>query len=839
MSKNDELDRRRAAAFAWRFTRPGEAVDLPEDEPADAQEMPVGGYETAAGTQDPAHQAASARDKREPPDVCANLTDAIEQVRRNAEIELFTALAPLLLRAGDVALEIFNMEGYPWQSDRLCERASYCRLGPGETSWGPATAAGPPYGNRKRLELVLELARTQALSSLTSLMLAISGGRCARVARAQAAAVRVARLLDDGPGHIARCVPEDALSDEHARRVLVPVLRRALRSRHFLRRCRALELLDRHFPDAILPADVCFLLHDMVLHALPEYHDDEELTQAESSFLALLERALVRLRPLDALEPLVHMIQGACARRQTDPSFGDVAWALRMLAILAPEAAAPHIDRQLAQAPWLWRDMALDAVRRLPEELARPRLLLAAADGVPEIAEQAQAIWRERYGEACPFDPLSGIELALLEGPPSEQMRARLAVLRGGSFEARAAMVGQLLDEAPDPEAFVLLLFTALDRRVWPHRMGLDDDGSPASFFRVLAARFGPLVIDGLLALADRHSKGEHDWLRQLALLVTSGAISEAAYPRLRAAAVHHWSDTDKWTRKFVLAIIAHIGPPHELDERHWQVALDPAESGGMRAAAARALARLPAGDERRDAAVLAKMEGAYAMPDMPRFARAAAVGFACALPAAFDLAERALAEVGATRPEDPLVIAALAACVEGLTAAGRLSDNFVIEALGRPGTYLCAAAARHARSHAVQTSEAEVLFTVLGGDDPVCAAEAALTLVSGGAMSPHHPALFGIARRAPRAPRAWLVHMMRSRGASWSYLWPLLEPLLSSTDPAVHDALYCMSSKFTSEGLPKKLRPLLSRVLDPALRRHLERTLAWGNDGYWKDQQK
>ena len=528
-SKSDELDRRRAAAFAWRSTIPGEADDLPEEEPADGQETAVGeGHETAAGTRNPAPPVAAAkRDKREPPDVCANLTDAIEQVQRGAEVDLLGALAPLLRHAGDVARELCDLERYPWQSERLRNRGAFCRHGRGEKSWSPAPAAGPHYGNRKRLEVVIELARARALSSLTSLMLAISGGHCAPVSRAQAAAVRVARLLDDGPGHIASCVPEDALSEGHARRVLVPMLRRALRSRHFLRRCRALALLDRHFSDAILPADVAFQLHDIVLHALPEYRDDQELAQAVISFLALLERAIVRLRPVNAIEPLVRMLQGPGARRQTDPLPGDEAWVLRMLAILAPEAAVPHIDRRLAQAPWLCRETALDAVRHLPDEQARPLLLAAAADGVLEIAQRAQAIWRERYGEACPFDPLSGLELALLEDPPSERMRARLTVLRSGPIEDRVTIIGHLLGEAPDPEAFVLLLFTALDRRVWAHRMGLDNDGSGSlpSFFRVLSARFGLLVIDGLLALADRHSKGNYDWLHQLALLGTSSKL--------------------------------------------------------------------------------------------------------------------------------------------------------------------------------------------------------------------------------------------------------------------------------------------------------------------------
>jgi hypothetical protein len=168
------------------------------------------------------------------------------------------------------------------------------------------------------------------------------------------------------------------------------------------------------------------------------------------------------------------------------------------------------------------------------------------------------------------------------------------------------------------------------------------------------------------------------------------------------------------------------------------------------------------------------------------------------------------------------------------------MSEAFLREALGQPGTYLCAAAARHALGRALQTPEVQALFAVCAGGDPVCAAEAALTLLSGGAISPRDPELFAIAARALPAQSAALVHAMQARGASWSHLWPLLESLLSSADSTVHDVLRRMAPQFTSEGLPEKLRPLLPRVVDPGLRRYIESTLAWASrarDRYWKDR--
>ena len=481
--------------------------------------------------------------------------------------------------------------------------------------------------------------------------------------------------------------------------------------------------------------------------------------------------------------------------------------------------------------------MATEAAGRLPDALARPRLLAAAADGVPEIAERAQAIWRERYAEACPFDHMSGVMLALLDGPPSEQMLSRLIVLRSSPLEVRAAMVAVLLDEAPDPEALVLLLFAALDARIWEHQThpGLPRDR--ASFCRALIERFEARAVAGLLALDARFPMGEFGWLHVIAALATAGAIPEMTYPGLRAAAARRFGNPDERPAYDAIAILAHVIPPPELTDRLWQMAREPAETSYFRDVIVRALARLPAGDGRLDAMVVTEMDSALAVPDLPRFARAAAVGFGRTLAAAVALTERALSEFGAARPEDPRVITALVGCVEALAAVGCLSDTFLREALARPGSYLCAIAARHALQCELTEPEAEALVAVLACEDPACAAEAACTLLGRDSIGPTHPGLFAIAARAPLVLRAELVYRMRMRGAPWSLLWPLLEPLLVAADPDVADPLRHIAHEFDKEGLPKKLRPLLPRVADPELRRDIEGILAWTGNRHWKDQ--
>jgi hypothetical protein len=840
MSKDDELDRRRAAAFAWRFTRPDEAVDLPEDGRADTGETAVDqSHETVVGTQAPAPPAASpTRNKRERTDVCAALTHAIEPVRRSAEVELLGTVAPLLLHACAVARELCDLERYPWQSARMHDLAFRCRHVPSAEDWvAEATSTGwPRYSHRKLLELLVETARLHALSSLSLLMLEMSDARCNAVECMQGAVARIAHVVADGPGHIARCIPEDAMSGANARAVAT-ALRRALRTRYFLRRYRALELLDDYVPDMLRAADVVFLLEDAVHHELPDCFASDEIERGTFYFPRMFERIVVRLRPGAALEPLLRIIEGCCApRRNFRPGLDDE-WALGVLAAAFPEAAVPHIDRRLADASRKQREMATAAAGRLPDALARPRLLMAAADGVPEIAERAQAIWRERYTDACSFDPMTDVELALLDGPPSEQMRSHLATLRNSPLEVRTAMIEVFMHAAPDPEALVLLLFAALDERIWEHQTRPGLPRERASFCRALIEGFETRAITGLLALEARYPEGELGWLHALAALVTNGAIPEIAYPGFRAAAARHFGGPDERPKYEAIAILAHVGPPPELTDRLWLMAREPAETSYFSDVIVHALARLPAEDGRLDSMVLAEMEDALAVPDLPRFARAAAVGFARKLADAVALTERALGEFGAARPEDPRVITALAGCVEALATAGHLSDTFLREAFARPGTYLCAIAARHALHRELIEPEAEALVAVLACEDPACAAEAACTLLGRGSIGPKHPGLFAIAARAPLVLRAELLYSMRMRGAPWSFLWPLLESLLVTADPDVTYPLRHIAHEFDKEGLPKKLRPVLPWVADPDLRRDIEDILMSAGYRYWKDQ--
>jgi hypothetical protein len=859
MSKTDELDRRRAAAFAWRFIRPGETIVLPDDGsdegPDEAQnEAQNEAQEQAAGedggddVDDVTEDVQDADSEDAPPaneenyfrqarDTCATLAVEIDRVWLMPEAEQAAVLEPMLIRASELGLGLCAMQHYPLQSVRLLRVALRCRKSLSDEVWEAAwtSAAWLDYNHPELIELLVEVARAGARSLVTALMLAVSDNRWKALSRIPGAVARIARVIDDGPSYGARCIAVDWISCIGGREA-VPALRRALRAPHFVLRYRALDVLDQRFPDKIQAADVVFLLEDAVIHAPPDRLRDEEVERGNFYLPRMLERAVVRLRPREGITPLVNIIEGRCTSRwRLGPTLDD-AWALGVLAAAFPEQSLPYIDYRLFHVSRDRREMATEALSRLPDALARPRLLSAAADGVPELAERAQAIWLERYAELCPLDPMAGIETALLEGPPSEQMRSRLGVLRTGPIEARAAMVEVILAEAPEPEGLALLLFAAIDSRIWERRIRPGLPEYRETYCRALIERFGTRAVEGLLALEARYPRGRWGWLHAFADLLMRGTIPEASYPALGALAARRVVATAGSPEYEAISILAHVGPPPELADRLWRIAHGPAETSYLRNVSVRALARLPADEAGLDAVVRAEMEAAVAVPDFPRFALAAAVGFARELPAAFALTERSLADLGPARPEDPRVLAALADCVEALGTAGRLPDTFLREALGQDGTYACAIAARLAQRRKLQEPEMEALTAVFASDDPACAAEAACALLGHGTISPERAELLAIAARAPQVLRSELLFRMRVRGAALLDLWPLIEPLLVSADPEVTDPLHHLSHDLGKEGLAENLRALLPRVVDPELRMDIEELFAREGESYWED---
>ncbi len=431
---------------------------------------------------------------------------------------------------------------------------------------------------------------------------------------------------------------------------------------------------------------------------------------------------------------------------------------------------------------------------------------------------------------------MAGVVTALLEGPPTEQMQARLQMLRSAPLEARAAVVEVLIGEAPDPEALVLLLFAILDSSLWERRPRPGLPESREGYARKLVECFGGRAIEGLLALEARYPEGRFGWLYSLSELLTKGLVPEANHAGLRAAAARRLLETGERAEFDVISILSRLGPPPEAADRLWEVARDAAQSSFFREITVRALAHLPPGDGRLDAAVEAEMEASLAVPDLPRFARAAVAGFGRKLPAAITLTERALDVHGPGRAEDPAVIIALTTCLEELTAMDRVSDERLLEALARPGTNLCASAARYSRQNKRRPAVVEALGAVLTCDDPVCAAEAACSMLSHETIPADRPGLFAIATSAPLVLRAELVFMMRMRGAELSGLWPLMGPILVSPDPEVTEPIIHIIHEFSKAGLDDQLRAVLPGVVDQELRADILDLVLRDEDTYWED---
>ena len=202
-----------------------------------------------------------------------------------------------------------------------------------------------------------------------------------------------------------------------------------------------------------------------------------------------------------------------------------------------------------------------------------------------------------------------------------------------GPPDAREAMASVLLDEAPDAEALAALAFALADDALvyQPNRAGLP--GGVDVWCQELVTRFGGRGVDALCALADLVPRGA----RRLAL----GASSRGRHGRRR----RRGSPEDPGRRRAprarpgkldekALAILDRLGAPEATHERLFAVAMDPAIAAPLRATAARALARSSV-DPALDARVTAELQAGLAARDLPRVARAAAIGVRAATPGA------------------------------------------------------------------------------------------------------------------------------------------------------------------------------------------------------------
>ncbi|MCC6558012.1 MAG: hypothetical protein IT372_34125 [Polyangiaceae bacterium] len=850
MAKSDELDRTRAAAYAWRRFMPGEDVTEPDATPPAAAEaeaaetLPPPGAEPEAP--DSGATAASFRDESQR--LAAALADGIDRAWSLPEAEQAAAVSELARRAGEMGLMAVAMENHPRESVRLFRLALrwWDRLPPDARDAARRSLAWSDLSHPEVVDLFADALRTPdpALHGSIALALAINSDAKEALARMADAGARFAGLLDELAATSARRAAI-FLIGAAGQRSAAQALRRALRPPCFSLRWRALDCLADHFPDAVEPGDVLFLLEEVIDHAPPWIWGDEENRRTHCYFPGLLAGQINRLRPAGAAALLARLVDGDCDPCWYGGGSLDAEWAFAALAETFPDEALPRIDAHLRHVDPKKRRLGAAAAGRLPDDLAWPRLLAAAADPVPEIAELAQSTWLSRRGALCRFDELAGLEIALLDGPPSDRMRARIPLMRTGPLAARAAMAEVLLGEAPDPEALVLLLFALGDEDLWQKRPrpGLPD--SRKGFARAVAERFGARGVLGLIALAERYTDDTFGgFVDALADLFHDGvAVPEECHPALRALARRRLDEIAADYAYDPLTILAHVGAPAEAAPRLAALAWSADVPGHVAWAAGKALAAAGRGDPGVDELLLGELSAALAAGDLRRFARALPAALRRRLPAAIELAEREIARLAAGSQDDPAITAALTGCADALAEIDRSPAACERVAATAPGTYAFALACRRLRRERKQkeasTGEVEALEAALGGRSAAAAVEAALALLHIRKLEATDPRVPALAARAPLPLRAELLAELLIRDVPARPLWPLIAEVLVSPDPLAAEELCHHLFQLDKAGLGAELRAIEPRVVNPKLRQDFDEWLYLHEEGelYWQDE--
>jgi hypothetical protein len=601
----------------------------------------------------------------------------------------------------------------------------------------------------------------------------------------------------------------------------VAALRRALRLPSFAVRARALDALAGAQPCALTPDDLVQVLRDLVTHAPPDPFGADDREEDERIFADAVLEGLRHVQPDDAGEALLDWIDA-----EHDALWLDAGWATEALAVGFPETGAVMADHWLRCARAHDRVKALAALEKLPNELAEPRLRLAATDPSGSVREIARRQWLERFGQAFPVTVESLVGGALLQGPAGERFPARLAVMHGRVPEARRAMSRALLAEAPDREALVLLLQLVGDDAESSEPASPGREGGWAA---TLVERFGAAGIEGLCALATRFPEPESfGWMRRLGDLVERGVVARDRAAPLRELAARHVLSEDAGQIDDSLRLLTLVGAPAELLDRVMALALDD-DLGSWEAR--KLIVAWP--DRSSDARLTSDMALALAEHDWAKLENAAWMALGRGAPAARVIAQRVLEVV----EEEEGALDAAVACARGLREQGSLDDAWALAALARPESPVFLVATRVWRGSPAmrEAFEASLSSRARGG---AAAAEAALALLAcEPPPSPRDRRLSAVLAAAPAVERAELLSMMLIRGASFGHVAPYLDELFTSADEEVTQRMQGVLAWLKSPKLEALLRQILPRVVDQELRAEIEERLGEQPASYWAER--
>jgi len=819
MRHGDQLDAILAKQFAWTFARPGEPADLAGRLRAGGEDGAVRADVTPPLLPDE-HQAERVHERTRK--ACRPLALAVTEAWTLADDESSgRAARRLLTKADRLGVALVGMDVYPREAVRLLRLL--VRHGPRFTrrqrERSAYVATMLPLDHPETADLLIEVARAGDREMADALR--SDEDWTPEVGDVDALVARLADVIDEGPTHACRTVAVDLVTLFDRRDAASPALRRALRLPSFAVRAHALHALATAEPCGVLEADLLHVLRDLVAHAPPDCMRDEEQEEDERTLADAVVTALARVRPEEAEEALLDLIDA-----DHDALWLDAGWATEALSVAFPATAAVMVDHWLKCARVHERARALAAMARLPDELAEPRLRLAAADPALAVRDSARRQWLDRFRSACPAGPGDVLGASLLEAPPSDRFVGRLAVMQGRVAAARHAMARALLAEAPDREALVLLLQLVGDDA---------ESGEPAFSARegdagwaaTIVERFGDLGVEGLCLVAARYPEPEtFGWLRRLGDLVERGCVVRERAGSLRDLAARHVTSRDAGRVDDALRVLALVGAPPQLLDPVLAVALD----DDLGAPEARGLV-VGWRDRAVDARLSSEMALALAEHEWNRLHNAAAMGLARGGHGARVIAQRVL-EV--TEREEGAVDAAVE-CARHLRDAGALPDSWAVEVLSRPESPLFAVVARVWRRSAVVRDglEAALGSTARGNASAV---EAAIALLQGEPpISPRDRRITSLLDRAGAPERAELLYAMSMRGAPIALVAPYLETLLVSPDPAVTGALAGIAVWLKSPKARAFLRSILPRVVDAELSADIEDALGTPAARFWE----
>jgi hypothetical protein len=844
MHRRDEIDATLAKHFAWTFVRPGDTAQLRERlraaeqaaaataaEPTSDPPRPATGDLSLPGDDDAPGKSGSKAQAR-----CRALAVSVDEAwslpDENASLQ---ATKRLLVRAERLGADLLEMREHSLQAVRFLRLL--VRWAPKMTrrqrERGPNIATLVALDHPEVAELLLEVARAGDRAMADSLL--ADEEWVPDAADANGLAARLADVIDEGPTHACRVIAIALVARLEVRSAAVAALRRALALPSFAVRAHALHALATARPCAIEPSDLVQVLRDLVTHAVPDALSDDEHEENERVLADAVLTALEHVRPDEAAEALLDWIDA-----EHDTLWLDAGWATEALAVAFPEAAAAMVDYWLKCVRAYDRTKALAALERLPDDLVKPRLLLAASDPVASVREPARQKWLQRFAATCPVDTRAIVGGALLgAGQPTDRFVSRLIVMHGRVPQARLAMARALMAEDPSPESLVLLLQLVADDSVSSEPLapqaapsgGAGSSATPAQqkeWATVLIERFGALGVEGLCALAARFPEPEvFGWMRRLGDLVESGVLAREFCAPLRALAARHVASEEAGLIDDSLRLLALVGAPPELLDRALGLALDV----DLASSAVRELI-VAWPDRAVDRRLVSEMALAVAERDWARVQCAASVALGRGSPAARVIAQRVL-EVAA---EDEGAIDAAVECAHRLRSVGALDDEWAIAALGRPDSPIFIVAARvWRRSGAVRGALEAVLASP--ARQGASGAEAAIALLSSDPpLSPRDRRLAVVLSAAPLLERAELVHAMCVHGAPLTIVAPHLDELLGSADAGVAQALVGVAHWLRSPKGLALLRKALPRVVDPELRADIEEQLGTTAVPYWVD---